>query len=42
MAPRILAKDLTEGFRNEVLTMPKKERKITDAVIENMMSWHYS
>ncbi len=29
-------------YRYEVLSMLKKEGKITDAVIENMMSWHHS
>ncbi|BBO89312.1 hypothetical protein DSCOOX_24920 [Desulfosarcina ovata subsp. ovata] len=42
MAPMITGKDLSEAFRHEVLTMLKKEGKINDAVIENMMSWHHS
>ena len=42
MAPMITGKDLSEAFRHEVLSMLKKEGKITDAVIENMMSWHHS
>jgi hypothetical protein len=42
MAPMITGKDLSEAFRHEVLVMLKKEGKITDAVIENMMSWHHS
>lgn len=42
LAPWITGKDLSEAFRYEVLTMLKKEGKITDAVIDNMMSWHHS
>jgi hypothetical protein len=42
MAPWITAQDLREAFRHEVLSMLKNEGKITDAVIENMMSWHHS
>jgi hypothetical protein len=42
MAPWPTPKDLGEAFRHEVLSMLKKEGKITDAVIENMMSWHHS
>jgi hypothetical protein len=38
MAPMITGQDLSEAFRHEVLSMLKKEGKITDAVIENMMS----
>jgi hypothetical protein len=41
MASWLTAKDLTEAFRHEVLSMLKKEGKITDAVIENMMSWYH-
>jgi hypothetical protein len=35
-------KDLEELFRYEILKMLKKEEKITDVVIENMLSWHHS
>ena len=42
MAPCFTTKDLSEAFRYEVLSMLKKEGKITDAVIENMMSWNHS
>ncbi len=42
MAPWLMAQDVGEAFRHEVLSMLKKEGKITDAVIENMMSWHHS
>ena len=34
--------DLEELFRAEVFRMLKKERKINDSLIENMMSWHNS
>ena len=36
------SKDLEEPFRMEVLNMLKKEGKISDFVIENMMSWPHS
>ena len=36
------AKDLEELFRYEVLKMLKAEGKISDAVIENLLSWHHS
>ncbi len=42
MAPWLTTKDFGEAFRYEVLSMLKKEGKITDAVIENMMSWDHS
>jgi hypothetical protein len=35
-------KDLHELFRYEVLKMLKAEGKISDAVIENMLSWRHS
>jgi len=35
-------KDLENAFRNEVFKMLKKNGKITDFVIENMMNWHHS
>jgi hypothetical protein len=34
--------DLEDLFRYEVFKMLKAEGKITDAVIENMLSWHHS
>jgi hypothetical protein len=34
--------DLEDAFRYEVFKMLKAEGKITDMVIENMMSWHHS
>ena len=37
-----IAQDLEELFRTEVLMMLKKEGKINDALIENMMTWHHS
>jgi hypothetical protein len=33
---------LEEAFRLEVFKMLKKEEKITDSIIENMMTWHHS
>ena len=41
MAPGFL-KDLEEIFQYEVLKVLKKEGKITDAIIENMLSWRHS
>ena len=40
--PDAKTQDLEELFRYEVLKMLKAEGKITDAIIENMMSWHHS
>ncbi len=37
MAPGFFLEDLEEIFQYEVLKMLKKEGKITDAVIENML-----
>ena len=34
--------DLEELFRTEIFRMLKKERKINDSLIENMMNWHNS
>ncbi len=34
--------DLEEAFQYEVLKMLKKEGKINDTTIENMLSWHYN
>jgi hypothetical protein len=42
MAPWPTLRDLGEAFRHAIFSMLKKEGKITDAVIENMMSWHHS
>jgi len=42
MAPGFMLEDLEEIFQYEVLKMLKKEGKITDAVIENMLSWRHS
>ena len=39
MAPGFMLEDLDEAFRYEVLKMLKKEGKINDAIIENMLSW---
>jgi hypothetical protein len=37
-----MLKDLEEAFQYEVLKMLKKEGKINDAIIDNMLSWHHS
>ena len=37
-----MLEDLGEAFQYEVLKMLKKEGKINDAIIENMLSWHHS
>ena len=42
MAPDFHQEDLEEAFQYEVLKMLKKEGKINDATIENMLSWHHS
>lgn len=42
MAPGFMVEDLEEACQYEVLKMLKKEGKITDAVIENMLSWHHT
>ena len=39
---RPCAKDLEHAFRQEVFKFLKKNGKINDAVIENMMNWHHS
>lgn len=39
---RPCAKDLEYAFRQEVFKFLKKNGKINDAVIENMMNWHHS
>ena len=41
-APVFMLEDLGEAFKYEVLKMLKKEGKINDAIIENMLSWHHS
>src|SRR3989339_124787 len=41
-APIFIIKDLEEAFQYEVLKMFKKEGKINDTIIENMLSWHHS
>jgi hypothetical protein len=40
--PGVHAEDLEEAFQYEVLKMLKKEGKINDAVIENMLSWRHT
>jgi len=42
MAPGFILENLDEAFQHEVFEMPKKEGKIHNAVIENMLSWHHS
>ncbi len=42
MAPGFILEDLEKIFQYEVLKMLKKEGKINDAVIENMLSWRHS
>jgi len=42
MAPGFMLEDLEKIFQYEVFKMLKKEGKITEAVIENMLSWHHS
>ena len=42
MAPNFDRQDLEAAFQYEVLKMLKKEGKINDATIENMLSWHHS
>ncbi len=42
VAPGPKPKDLEDLFRYEVLKMLKTEGKITDAIIENMLSWRHS
>lgn len=41
-APGFHAEDLEEAFQYEVLKMLKKEGKINDAIIENMLSWRHT
>jgi hypothetical protein len=42
MTPGFAPNDLEAAFQFEVLKMLKKEGKINDAIIENMLSWHHS
>jgi hypothetical protein len=42
MASVFMLEDLEEVFLYEVLKMLKKEGKINDTIIENMLSWHHS
>ncbi len=42
MDPGFILEDLEEIFQYEVLKMLKKEGKITDVIIENMLSWRHS
>ena len=42
MAPGFMLEDLEEIFQYEVLNMLKKEGKITDVIVENMLSWRHS
>ncbi len=41
-APLFILEDLQEIFQHEVLKMLKKEGKINDAIIENMLSWRHT
>lgn len=40
--PGFTAESLEEAFQYEVLKMRKKEGKINDAIIENMLSWRHT
>ncbi len=42
LSPGFHGKDLEKGFQYEVLKMLKKEGKINNAIIENMLSWPHS
>ncbi len=42
VGPQPDPKALEQAFRLEVFKLPKKEGKITDTVIDNMLSWHHS
>ncbi len=37
-----MLEELEKAFQYEVLKMFKKEGKINDAIIENMLSWYHS
>ena len=41
-APLYILQNLQEIFQHEVLKMLKKEGKINDAIIENMLSWYHT
>ncbi len=41
-SPAFHGENLEEAFRYEVFKMLKKEGKINDAIIENMLSWPHS
>ena len=40
--PAPTANDLEDAFRREVFALLKKEGKLNDFVIDNMMNWHHS
>jgi hypothetical protein len=42
IAPQFLGKNLEKAFRYEVLKMLKKEGKINDAIIGNLLSWRHA
>ncbi|MBS4032260.1 MAG: transposase [Clostridiales bacterium] len=42
VGPEPNPKELEHAFRREVLKLLKAEGKITDLVIENMLSWYHS
>lgn len=42
VAPKFMPTDLSRAFQYQVLKMLKKEGRINDAIIENMLSWHHS
>jgi hypothetical protein len=42
VAPEIVGKNLEKAFQYEVLKMLKKEGKINDAIIENLLSWRHT
>ncbi len=42
IGPHIDPKALEQAFRLEVFKLLKKEGKITDTVINNMLGWHHS
>ncbi len=41
-APGFHAEDLEEAFQYEVFKMLKKEGRINDTIIENMLAWHHT
>ena len=42
VAPEIVGKNLEKAFQYEVLKMLKKEGKINDTIIENLLSWRHT